>query len=164
MSAEKAPADFQEVAGAIAMVRRAALALAVAVALILGAWRGPMWGLGALVGGLLVGLNLCFLLKLVRNARPGRLQAPLWVTVVEFNAAFVGTMIACYLIVKFRIGEPLGFLAGLAVFLPSMVAGLFRYSHLKAKAAEAAAQAAPASGPEPAPEASPGQGPPAAGQ
>jgi hypothetical protein len=136
---------FREVVEAGLVVRWTARILSATVAAILGVWRGPSWAAGVLVGGVLVEINLTLMIAMVRGARPGPLKAPLWLTVVKFNLAFVGTMVACVLVVKFRVGHPLAFLIGLGVFLPSVIVGLFRYGSLRSGAPAPASAASPPS-------------------
>ncbi|MDR2456540.1 MAG: ATP synthase subunit I [Deltaproteobacteria bacterium] len=135
MGASTPAGPFREVYEAALAVRLVARWLIIFLAAAAGVWKGPMWAVGVLVGGLVIELNLDAFISFVLKARPGRLSVPLWLTVVKFNLAFVLTVAVCVLVIKFRLGDPLAFLFGLLVFLPAIVAGMFRYGILREKAA-----------------------------
>ena len=154
MSANDPADQFREVVEASLIVRRVARIAILLLAASLGFWRGPMWAIGALVGGVLIEINLHLFISTVRQARPGPLRVPIWLTIIKFNLAFLATLAACVLVVKFRLGDPLAFLLGLMVFLPSVLAGMFSYGRLREKSAEARERAASIG-----PATSPGSGP-----
>jgi hypothetical protein len=146
--APAADAGLRQVAEAVVLVRTASRLTVAALAVVTGLWLGPMWAAGALAGGVLLEANLTLLISMIRGSKPGRLAVPLWITVVKFNLAFLGTMAACLAVVKFRLGHPLAFLLALMALLPSMALGLIAYSRSRAKAAAkpAGEGGAPASG------------------
>jgi hypothetical protein len=100
---------------------RVCLALALVAILVSFAFWGTLGLLGAAIGSGLVLANDLLLVKAVKNARPGRLNYSIWVTIGQFYLAFAVTIAICALVVKFKIGAPLAFLAGLSIFFASLV-------------------------------------------
>ncbi|MDR1309173.1 MAG: hypothetical protein LBL95_04660 [Deltaproteobacteria bacterium] len=130
---------FLEKAGQFRMIARAAglvfwssMVLTVILVSILAIWKGLFLGLGALVGGAMVVADMAVLRLFVSKTMPGPLTVPLWKTVVRFYLVSLANMLVCFLVVKFRLGHPLGFLAGLGVFLPSSALGLLAYALMPA--------------------------------
>jgi hypothetical protein len=96
-------------------------------AVILCCFQKLFWGLGYLLGGAIV-VGDCYLFyRFACRSRPGRLEKPLWVTVVKFYLVSVINIGLCFLVIKFGLGHPLGFLFGLLVFLPAVSLGLLKY-------------------------------------
>jgi hypothetical protein len=83
--------------------------------------QGWFFALGALAGVLLLDANLLVLQRVIDKARPGRVDKPIWVTILKFYGLFALTGLAAFLIVWLRVGDPLAFLGGLAVLLPAMI-------------------------------------------
>jgi hypothetical protein len=101
--------------------------LTVTLALFLSLSKDYSWGVGALLGGAILEVNLSLFKRFVAGSQPGRLRVPLWITLVKFYGLCLATMLACFLVVKFKLGNPLAFLLGLGVFIPSVVVGLGWY-------------------------------------
>lgn len=135
MSVEEPAADFREIVEGCRTVRKFCWLFVILLTIFLGARKGPFWGLGVLVAGALLEINLSLMLTTLKKAKPGPLTVPLWVSVVKFNLIIIADMIVCFLVVKFHLGEPLAFLLGLLMFPPALLAGLVRYSKIREKAA-----------------------------
>jgi hypothetical protein len=86
--------------------------------------KGLYFGLGALIGGALVVVDVAIFGYFLSKARPGRLTTPLWKTIVKFYLVSLANMLICFVVIKFNLGSPITFLAGLGVFLPALTLGL----------------------------------------
>ncbi|MDR2386728.1 MAG: ATP synthase subunit I [Deltaproteobacteria bacterium] len=126
----------------------AALVLTIILTGVFVGLKGFYYGLGALEGGALVVLDLAIFRWFLSKASPGRSSVPLWKTVVKFYLVSLFNMLICFLVIKFNIGSPFTFLAGLGLFLPAMLLGLivvtmgFGQSGPKLKAAQSQADTA----------------------
>ena len=84
---------------------------------------GPHWLLGAVLGWLVVEINLSLMVRaLARSADwRGRSLKP---TLIRFYLAFGATGLVCFLIIKNGWGQPLAFLLGLLSFFLGLSLGL----------------------------------------
>ncbi|MDR0356592.1 MAG: hypothetical protein LBJ64_12785 [Deltaproteobacteria bacterium] len=89
--------------------------------------KGAFFGVGAVEGGALVVLDLWIFKKFAADSRPGRLQKPLWVTIVKFYLVSLANIAVCFLVLKFKLGHPLSFIAGLGTFLPALTVGVIAF-------------------------------------
>ncbi|MDR2141951.1 MAG: hypothetical protein LBR11_09230 [Deltaproteobacteria bacterium] len=92
--------------------------LAVVVSSILAGASGLV---GSLLGGGLVLANVLLLRRAVVNSRPGRLPYSIWWTILKFYLVFGASIVICVVVVKFQLGSPLAFLAGLSAFFLGLV-------------------------------------------
>ncbi|MDR2443952.1 MAG: ATP synthase subunit I [Deltaproteobacteria bacterium] len=122
------PADsFSDVVEASRLVRLCARVLTILLALGFTAFRGLFWGWGVLMAGLALEINLDCFLTFAKNSRPGPLHASLKFTLLWYYLIFILTMVYCFVVIRFKLGHPLAFLAGLGLFVPSVLTGLLRY-------------------------------------
>ncbi|MDR1656970.1 MAG: hypothetical protein LBT47_05370 [Deltaproteobacteria bacterium] len=130
---------FGDILRAAVIVRLTARVLTVGLVLALSAFKGLFWGWGVVMAGLLLEGNLDAFVVFIRKARPGVLKTSLWVTLIWFYLIFILTILVCFLVIRFKLGHPVGFLTGLGIFLPSILAGLLSVAF--------AGNAIPAAGP-----------------
>jgi hypothetical protein len=103
--------------------------------------------LGALLGGAMVVVDVLIFRRYVAKVKPGPQASPLWKVVVKFYLVSFANIIFCFLVIKFGIGAPLAFLAGLGVFLPALIVGLILNAvTLKLKSGDIVAGEEPAAG------------------
>lgn len=105
-----------------AFARLTALVMMVVCAL-LGGGEWKHWLVGALLGGLVVEINLTLLLRTLFKAADWRGRS-LWPTLFRFYLAFGITIVACVLAVRNAWGHPLAFLLGLLSFFIGLSLGL----------------------------------------
>ena len=119
------PRLWEAVAGA-RRVRTGARLAALALAGICLAHGGSFWLLGALLGGLLVEINLSLLVRTLARAGDwqGRSLRP---TLFRFYLAFGATIAACILVIKSGWGHPLAFLLGLLSFMIGLFLALLSF-------------------------------------
>ncbi|UQZ87903.1 hypothetical protein C4J81_01180 [Deltaproteobacteria bacterium Smac51] len=107
-------------AGRVRWCARLAALAVIAAGLVMG---GPSWALGAVLGGLVVEINLGLLTRLIRRAAEWR-GPSLGPTLMRFYLTFGATIIVCVLIIRNHWGHPLGFLGGLLSFFVGLVLAL----------------------------------------
>ena len=119
------PKLWEAVAGA-RRVRTCARLAALALAGICLAHGGTFWLLGALLGGLLVEINLSLLVRTLARAGDwqGRSLRP---TLLRFYLAFGATIAACIVVIRAGWGHPLAFLMGLLSFLVGLFLALLSF-------------------------------------
>jgi hypothetical protein len=117
-------AQFKAINRAAGLVLWAAVVLTIITLVILTVIKGFYYGLGALEGGALVVIDVVIFRWFVSNTKPGPSTTPLWKTVIKFYLVSLANILVCFVVIKFDIGSPLTFLAGLGVFLPAFVLGL----------------------------------------
>ena len=103
--------------------RLSALALAGA------AWAlaGPEGLLGAILGGLVLEVNLSLLVRTLDRTAQWRGQS-LKGTLLRFYLAFMATALVCFLVIRFQWGAPLAFLAGLLALVPGLGLALISFA------------------------------------
>ena len=90
--------------------------------------RGGAEGLiGAALGGLVVEANLSLLVLTLDQASQWRGRS-LGGTLARFYLAFAVTALVCFLVIRFRWGQPLAFLAGLLSLLPGLALALVSFA------------------------------------
>jgi hypothetical protein len=119
---------FGEVLKSAVLIRLTARILSLTLALVLLFVRDYFWAVGSLLAGAVLEINLTLFIRFVSRSRPGRLDVPLWVTLIKFYAICFATMVFCFFVIKFQLGDPLAFILGLGVFIPSLVVGLCWYA------------------------------------
>ena len=83
---------------------------------------------GALGGALLVEINLdIFIWSLEKNQKQKVPQASLKGTLVKFYILMALTALACFFFIKFNLGHPFAFLAGLSTFFLGLVSTILAY-------------------------------------
>ncbi len=103
--------------------RLAALVLAV-VCVIIG---GRYWLSGALLGGLVVEINLGLITRTLSRAAGWRGRS-MWSTLIWFYLCFGLTIVACVLVVRNHFGHPLAFLLGLLSFFIGLALALLSWA------------------------------------
>lgn len=122
------------VAGAVRVrnsARLASLGIMLACAAVGGLyWQN--WLIGALLGGLVVEINLSLLVRtLIKSAS---WKGPsLWPTLLRFYFTFGFTIVVCILVVRNHWGNPLAFLLGLLSFFLGLALGLISLALKKPK-------------------------------
>lgn len=113
------------VAGAVRVrncSRLATLAIMPACAAVGGLyWKD--WLIGALLGGLVVEINLSLLVRTLIKASSWK-GPSLWPTLLRFYLTFGATIVVCILVVRNHWGQPLAFLLGLLSFFLGLALGL----------------------------------------
>ena len=99
------------------------------VCLIIG---GEYWLAGALLGGLVVEINLGLLVRTLAGAANWRGRS-LWPTLLRFYITFGATIVACVMVIRNNFGHPLGFLLGLLSFFIGLVLALLSFAFTKPK-------------------------------
>lgn len=115
----------QAVAGAV-RVRGCARLAALLIAALCAVLGGPPrlgWLLGALLGGLVVEINLSLLVRMLVRS-PNWRGRSLWPTILRYYLAFGFTIIVCVVVVRNHWGQPLAFLLGLLSFFIGLALGL----------------------------------------
>jgi hypothetical protein len=120
-------AQFKVITRAAGLVLWASIIMTVMMIVVFWVLKGIWWGLGALEGGGMVAVDLAIFKWFTSKVKPGPSTTPLWKTVVKFYLVSIANMIVCFLVIKFRLGAPLAFLAGLGIFLPAITSGLIFY-------------------------------------
>ena len=110
-------AQFEAIKRAAGLIFCATIVMTVILAVVFAVVKGAYYGLGANLGGAMVAVDVFLFRWFVSKAKPGRLTTALWKTVVKFYLVSFGNIVACFFIIKFNLGSPLTFLAGLGVFL-----------------------------------------------
>ncbi|MDR2368227.1 MAG: hypothetical protein LBF58_08995 [Deltaproteobacteria bacterium] len=106
------------------LVFRVSAALTVILAVAMAVAKGWHHGLGALEGGGIVVGDVAIFMWFLRKVMSGPLTTPIWKTIVKFYLISLVNIIVCVLIIKFGLGAPLAFVAGLGLFLPALILGL----------------------------------------
>ena len=102
--------------------RLSALAL-IAVCVYIGEADWPDWVIGALLGGLVVEVNLSLLLRFLARASDWKGRS-IWPTLLFFYLSFGASILICVLVVRNHWGHPLAFLLGLFSFIVGLALGL----------------------------------------
>jgi hypothetical protein len=79
-----------------------------------GALSGVFWG------ALIVEINLSLFIYAIKNSKANKLDSPIWVTILKFYGLFALTVLLIIVVMFFRLGNPLWFLAGLLTFIPAL--------------------------------------------
>jgi hypothetical protein len=95
------------------------LALILVVALFVA--KGAGFGLGALMGAIIVEINLSVFVYVVKRTDPTKRGGPILVTILKFYALFAGTILYVFLCIYLGVGKPMGFLFGILSFLPALL-------------------------------------------
>jgi hypothetical protein len=82
----------------------------------------PGISLGALMGALIVEINISIFNYVVKKSDPAKKESPILVTIFKFYLLFAFTAVYVFLCIFFRLGEPIGFLFGVLTFLPALMA------------------------------------------
>lgn len=93
------------------------------VCAVLGGQGWTNWLIGALLGGLVVDINLGLLLRTLMKAAEWKGRS-LWPTLLKFYLTFGATVVVCILVVRNQWGHPLAFLLGLLSFFIGLSLGL----------------------------------------
>lgn len=115
------PAGFGDLARHFRRLRLMERSLGVALVAFLFMYHDWFLALGALLGALVLDVNLLVFQRVIDRAVPGRQDRPVWVTILKFYGLFALTVAASFLIVWLRAGDPLGFLGGIMILLPAML-------------------------------------------
>jgi hypothetical protein len=111
-------AELALYAGRMRLIFRA---IALALVVFLFFREGPEVALGALMGALIVEINLSIFHWVVKKSDPAKKEGPIWLTILKFYALFVLTALYVFLCIFLKIGTPLGFLFGILSFLPALL-------------------------------------------
>jgi hypothetical protein len=117
-------AQFYQIARMAGVVFISGMVMSILLSLIFYSFWGFYHFIGALLGSLTVTADFFIFKVFAKNARPGPLAKPLWHTVVKFYVISAANILVCFLVIKFGLGHPLSFVAGLGVFIPSTLVGV----------------------------------------
>lgn len=116
-------------AGRVRCCARLAALITVVGCAIVGGAQGLI---GALLGGLLVEINLSLLMRTMSRSANWRGRS-MWPTLGRFYLVFGFTAVACVIIVRSQFGHPLAFLLGLLSFFFGVVLALLSFIIFKPK-------------------------------
>ena len=112
-----------EVITVASRVRWCARLWTAAVAVICAIIDGKLWFIGAVLGGLVVEINLGLLLRTLARSVTWQGRS-LWPTLLRFYLTFGATILVCFFVIRNHWGHPLAFLAGLLSFFAGLVLAL----------------------------------------
>ena len=121
----------EAVAGA-GRVRWCARLTALVTAGVCTAVGGEPWLIGALLGGLVVEINLTLLIRTLTRAARWQGQS-MWPTLIWFYLIFGATALVCLVVVRGGFSHPLAFLLGLLSFFIGLVLALLSFVVSKPK-------------------------------